>query len=133
MGDYKTKPRSAIIEYLKENADTRFTARDVLEAIRADGDGLDRSTVYRNLERLCREGILIKYKEADVSAACYQYSEGHGSCHEHLHAQCVSCGRIFHLDNEVIEDTARKMHDKYGIDIDYKTVLLCTCKECREK
>ena len=33
-GEYKTKPRNAIIEYLKENADTRFTARDILNAIK---------------------------------------------------------------------------------------------------
>ena len=52
--EYKTKPRNLIIEYLKANADTRFTARDILNAVKDKEDGLDRSTVYRNLERLCR-------------------------------------------------------------------------------
>ena len=50
--EYKTKPRNLIIEYLKDNANTRFTARDILNAVKGKGDGLDRSTVYRNLERL---------------------------------------------------------------------------------
>ena len=35
-GEYKTKSRNAIVEYLKENADKRFTARDIIEAL--DGD-----------------------------------------------------------------------------------------------
>ncbi|SFG76893.1 Fur family transcriptional regulator [Oribacterium sp. WCC10] len=129
---YKTKPRTEIMEYLKENADRRFTARDILNALKSDGDGLDRSTVYRNLERLCKDGKLVKYKESDVNATCYQYSENHGSCREHVHAECTGCGKIFHLDNIIFSDAASKMKKNYGIEIDYgKTVIMCLCNECR--
>ena len=129
--EYKTKPRNLIIEYLKANADTRFTARDILNAVKDKGDGLDRSTVYRNLERLCKEGKLVKYKETDVNASCYQYSEGHESCHEHMHAQCSECGRIFHLDNSIFKSAAKKMTEEYGIEIDYgKSVIICVCEKC---
>ena len=130
--EYKTKPRHAIIEYLRENADTRFTARDILKAVNAAGNNLDRSTVYRNLERLCEEGKLVKYKETDVNATCHQYSEEHGSCHDHMHAQCSECGKIYHLDNDILSDAALKMKAEYGLEIDYgKTVIIGTCDECR--
>lgn len=130
--EYKTKPRNLIIEYLKDNADTRFTARDILNAVKGKGDGLDRSTVYRNLGRLSKEGKLVKYKEADVNATCYQYSEKHESCCEHMHAQCSVCGKIFHLDNKIFKSAAKKMMDEYGIEIDYgKSVIMCICDECR--
>ena len=69
--EYKTKSRNAIIEYMRGKEDTRFTARDILNAVNAAGCDLDRSTVYRNLERLCLEGKLVKYKETDINAACY--------------------------------------------------------------
>ena len=132
--EYKTKPRNLIIEYLKANADTRFTARDILNAVKDKGDGLDRSTVYRTLERLCKEGKLVKYKETDVNASCYQYSEGHESCHEHMHAQCSECGRIFHLDNSIFKSAAKKMTEEYGIEIDYgKSVIICVCDKCMTK
>ena len=132
-GEYKTKPRNAIIKFLKENADTRFTARDILNAVKVDGEELDRSTIYRNIERLCREGKLVKYKETDVNATCYQYTEAHGSCHSHMHAQCSGCGKIFHLDNELVEEATSKIKSEYGIDIDYgKTIIVCQCKECKE-
>ena len=132
--EYNTKPRNAIIEYLRENADIRFTARDILKALNAGGEGLDRSTVYRNLERLCNEGKLVKYRESDVNATCYQYSEEHGSCHDHTHAQCSDCGKIFHLDNEILDEAAKKMKEDYGIEIDYgKTVIMCKCDECKSK
>ena len=133
-GEYKTKPRNAIIEYLKENADTRFTARDILNAVNSKGDILDRSTIYRNLERLCKDGQLIKYKESAVNATCYQYSEGHGSCHEHTHAQCLICGKIFHVDNKHLKKAASSMKAEYGIEIDYsKTVIMCRCEDCINK
>lgn len=100
-GEYKTKPRNLIMAYLKKNPDTRFTARDILNAVNDGGEELDRSTVYRNLERLSKEGHLVKYKETDINATCYQYSEDHGSCYDHTHVQCSSCGKVFHMDNEV--------------------------------
>ncbi len=132
--EYKTKPRNAIIEYLKEHADTRFTARDILNAINSGGEELDRSTIYRNLERLCKEGELVKYKERDINAACYQYSENHGSCHKHMHARCMQCGKVIHLENEILREASQKIQSEYGFDIDYgKTVIVGTCNKCREK
>ena len=101
--------------------------------VKVDGEELDRSTIYRNIERLCREGKLVKYKETDVNATCYQYTEAHGSCHSHMHAQCSGCGKIFHLDNELVEEATSKIKSEYGIDIDYgKTIIVCQCKECKE-
>ncbi len=132
--DYKTKPRNAIIGYLRAHADTRFTARDIYSAMHSEGEEADRSTIYRNLERLCKEGLLVKYKETDVNATCYQYTEGHGSCLEHMHAQCAVCGRIFHLDNSLFDEAAQRMQKEYGVLLDYgRSVIICRCRECSEK
>ena len=132
--EYRTKQRNAILEFLKDHADVRLTAHDIIKAIRVDGEEPDRSTVYRNLERLCKEGLLVKYKESDIKAACYRYSEEHGSCHDHMHAQCSGCGKIFHLENEIMDEAASKMRSEYAIEIDYgRTVLIGVCDECKEK
>ncbi|MCR4745121.1 MAG: transcriptional repressor [Lachnospiraceae bacterium] len=129
---YKTKARNAIIEYLKENADTRFTAGDIIKALNKDSDAVDRSTIYRNLERLCSEGTIVKYKESDINASCYQYSEEHAECHSHIHAECEKCGKIFHLDNDIFSEAEKRMISEHGIDIDYgKTVIIGLCDKCR--
>ena len=133
-GEYKTRSRNYIIDYLKRNADKRFTAKDIVEALSEKGDVVNRSTIYRNLERLCQEGSLIKYKEADINASCYQYSEKHEACHQHIHAQCSNCGKIFHLKNSIFKAAEKKLLSEYGIDIDYgKTVLIGLCKDCRKE
>ncbi len=133
QNEYKTKTRYAIIEYLKENADRRFTARDIVDALAEAGVNIDRSTIYRNLERLCGEGKLVKYKESAVNATCYQYTEGHDSCNKHMHAQCEICGRIFHLDSDLFEKLGQDTKKEYGIEIDYgKTVIICRCSACKK-
>ncbi len=130
--EYKTKTRNAIIEYMKRHAEERFTARDIVEALNRDGVDIDRSTIYRNLERLGNEGKLVRYKESDVNAACYQYTEGHEACNRHMHAQCEVCGKIFHLDSDIFEKMGQEIKDEYGITIDYgKTVIMCRCKNCK--
>ncbi len=132
--EYKTKSRNLIIDYMKNNINKRFTARDVLDGIRCEGEELDRSTVYRNLERLCKEGRLVKFKDTDINAACYQYTEDNCLCHQHMHAQCSKCGKIFHIDNKMIKDMSDRMKSEYGIIIDYgKTVIACVCSSCSNK
>ena len=94
---------------------------------------IDRSTIYRNLERLCTEGKLVKYKESEVNATCYQYTEGHEACNTHMHAECEVCGKIFHLEGDVFEKMGQDVKKEYGIEIDYgKTVVLCRCSNCKK-
>lgn len=131
-GEYKTKSRNAIVEYLKENADKRFTARDIIEALDGDSVSIDRSTIYRNLDRLCQEGQLVKYTESDIKGTCYQYSSEYESCNSHMHAQCTVCGKIYHLDNKVFAGANKKMKAEYGISIDFgKTVIMAVCEKCK--
>jgi Fur family ferric uptake transcriptional regulator len=53
------------------------------------------------------EGTIVKYKESGINATCYQYSEEHGACHSHIHAECERCGKIFHLDNSIFADAEK--------------------------
>lgn len=131
--EYKTKTRNLIIEYIENNADKRFTARDVYQAINTENGEIDRSTVYRNLERLFQEGMLVKYKETDSTAACYQYSSEHSKCHSHMHGTCSGCGKIFHLEENFVEEFEEKMRLVYGLGIDSsQTVIIGKCEDCKE-
>jgi len=122
------------VEYLKANADKRFTARDIVDELSKDGEQINRSTIYRNIERLCREGKLVRYKESNINASCYQYSEEHEECHHHIHAQCEKCGKIFHLNNNIFKNAEKKLLDEYGFEIDFgKTVIIGRCNDCMEK
>ncbi|MBO6166313.1 MAG: transcriptional repressor [Eubacterium sp.] len=132
--EYKTKARGLIIEYLKKNADKRFTAGEIYDYIKTEAEGVNRTTIYRNLDRLCEQGNLMKYKEPNQDAWFYQYSQEHQHCNEHMHAQCSECGKIFHLESEFVEDFEKNLQTVYGLNLSAdKTIIIGKCDDCKDK
>ena len=131
---YKTKAREIIISYLKDNSNKRFTAREIYDYVTANADGINRTTIYRNLDRLCEQGDLTKFKEPNQDAWYFQYSEEHKHCNSHMHAQCSECGRIFHLESDFVEDFEKKLQDSYGLNVSAsKTIIIGVCDDCNKK
>lgn len=128
---YKTKARECIVAYLKEHSGKRFTAREIYNYLKDEVEGINRTTIYRNLDRLCEQGELMRYKEPNQDAWYYQYSEEHQHCDQHIHAQCSDCGKIFHLENDFVDDFEEKLHKFYGLDINAsKTMIVGKCEDC---
>ncbi len=129
---YKTKARELLIAHLENHPEQRFTAREIYDAV-CDGKVLiNRTTIYRNLERLCENGELMRFKEPNQDAWYYQYSAEHDHCDRHMHAQCSVCGKVFHLDNPFADDFAEKMLKEYGLAISpADTIILGSCSKCR--
>ena len=129
---YKTKAREVIVAYLKEHIEQRFTAREIFEAVSKEDTGVNRTTIYRNLDRLCETGELLRFKEPNREAWYYQYSEDHEHCDKHMHAQCSECGKVFHLEKPFMDSFEEWMLREYGIDIDpAKTIIIGKCSKCR--
>lgn len=90
--------------------------------------------MYRNLDRLCETGDLLKFKEPNQDSWYYQYSSDHDHCDEHMHAQCSECGRIFHLEKSFADTFEKKVLGEYGLMIDpSKTMVIGKCDKCRCK
>ena len=95
---YHTKTKDLIIEYIEQNRDRRFRAAEIYSYLLEQGQQVNLTTIYRNLDKLEENKLLMKYKTAENDCATYQYVEPHGNCHEHLHMQCRKCGKIIHLE-----------------------------------
>jgi Fe2+ or Zn2+ uptake regulation protein len=129
---YKTKAREVIIAYLKSHPEQRHTAREIYEAVCNGEVPVNRTTIYRNLDRLCESGELMRFKEPNQDAWYYQYSAEHEHCDRHMHAQCSVCGKIFHLDKPFVDTFADGMLKEYGLDVSpAETVILGRCSKCR--
>lgn len=131
---YNSKGKNDILDFLKSNTEKRLTAAEILSGLMKDGKTINRSTIYRNLEKLTERGELLCFKENDSDSAYYQYTGEHKECNSHLHLQCNACGKIFHLEEEpFIADFRDKLNDIYGVEIDdAKTMLVGRCKVCKE-
>lgn len=128
---YKTKVRTLIINYLKLNSDRRFTAREIYDSIKDQAGSLNQTTIYRNMDRLCEEGELVRYKEPNRNAWYYQYSDEHKHCNRHMHAQCSTCGKIFHLEKPFVDEFTDRIRTMYGLDVSPSdTIIIGQCEDC---
>jgi Fur family ferric uptake transcriptional regulator len=127
---YETAPRALITAYLREHSGNHFTVDDMTERLKADGRPVGRTTVYRNLERLVGEGSVKRFDTPGASA-CYRYVSD-DKCSEHHHLHCTSCGRLYHVDCDYMDELARHIESEHGFAVDVsRTVLYGLCAECR--
>lgn len=128
--EYHTKQSDRITACLRDRADCHLTAAQVTELLRAAGDAVGSATVYRRLERLVAEGSVRKFVTGTATPACYQYA-GDAPCGAHYHLRCTVCGRLIHLDCEVLREIAAHIRDHHQFEIDpTKTVFYGKCAAC---
>ncbi|MDD6101934.1 MAG: transcriptional repressor [Clostridiales bacterium] len=129
--NYNTKCKSVIAAYLENNSERRVSVSDILNYLEDCGCSANRTTVYRNLEKMSEAGQIIRYKTSDRDSAVYQCVTKHDDCHNHLHLQCEKCGRIIHLECDFMDKIAGHLFEDHGFRIKCEgSVLLGTCREC---
>lgn len=85
-----TRQREAILRVFEQHAGKPLKAQNLFEQVLSGLPGTNFSTIYRNLEMLVQEGLLLKV-EIDREAAHYELSD-QGEHHHHL--ICKGCGSI---------------------------------------
>lgn len=88
----KTRQRDAIHRVIRE-AERPLGPQEVLEYAQEHVHGLGIATVYRNLNALVEEGVLIPI---DVPGDITRYEMAGKEHHHHFH--CRQCGRVFEVD-----------------------------------
>ena len=136
-GGYQTKQKACLLAYLEEHAHEHVTAGELVQALVQHGTPVGAATVYRQLERLEKEGLVRRYSLDDRGGACWQYAgeeAASGACHDHFHLKCTSCGTLFHLDCGHLREIASHVAEEHGFVIDpARTVFYGVCKDCTAK
>ena len=124
--EYNSKGKNEVIAYLKAHNEHRLTVAEILDGLKEEGISINRSTIYRNLDKLVESGDILAFKGKD--------SGEHKECNEHLHLQCNSCGKIFHLEHGFVDDFMERLRKECKVELDVsKTMLVGTCEECLAK
>ena len=92
---YSTKQHQAVLRCLEQRAEEALTAADLAEGLRRAGCPVGLATIYRQLERLEKQGLV--HKLVTDEGACWQYCD----CHAHrdcILLKCEVCGAIQHMD-----------------------------------
>ncbi|MDR0426685.1 MAG: transcriptional repressor [Clostridiales bacterium] len=128
---YHTKQREFLIEFFRRNADGCYLIGDIMAYAAAQNAAIGQTTVYRNLEMLVQEGVLLKHSLSPSGGAYFQYLDHERQAEPHYHLLCTSCGAVAHLDCGHILETAAHIRKAHGFVLDgQKTVFYGLCETC---
>ena len=130
---YATISRKKILEFLKKNSDRTVAVADIDHYLKAQDCEVNITTIYRYLDKLAKDGTVIKYVAEKGNQAVYQYVELGHHCEEHLHLQCVKCGKIIHLECEFMDEISEHILKDHGFKLQCKnSILYGMCSACQE-
>lgn len=129
MKEYMTRQRAQVLALLQGDPARDFSAEELAE--RLQGSGVNRSTVYRNLDKLAQNGMVLQKISADGTRKVYRYNAAYG-CAGHLHLVCARCGRVVHLEHGLTEDISSLLQRESGFCMDAEsTVIRGLCDRCK--
>ena len=130
-GEYMTKNRKLIFTYLQDHKDALVSAKDIHIYYNEKGPKINISTIYRNLYKLEKEGIIRKYMSENGKTALYQFETHESENNEHLHLQCIKCGKVVHLDCQFMNEIYSHISNYHGFEIQCKnSIIYGICKDC---
>ncbi len=128
--NYQTVGRQNLIRFLKEHPGDRFTTDELVKAIPNSA----KSSIYRNLTKLCDIGFVSKFYDEGQACNVFQYAESGCNCRNHFHAKCVCCGKIEHLDNRKTTELIAALQKDGGFAVDCgQSVFYGVCSDCQKK
>jgi Fur family ferric uptake transcriptional regulator len=93
-----TRQRTLIWRTLLERRGSHLSASEIAKMVRVYNSELHQATVYRTLEALVQEGLLL---QTDLGAQ-HSYYELPAE-HRHHHVVCSSCGAVTHIHDAEIQ------------------------------
>lgn len=131
---YNTKQKTAIMQCIKSVKNKHFTVDSLCETMLKNGETVGRTTIYRFLENLSKDGILRKYAASQGESVCYQYVADQGNCSEHFHLKCEKCGSLIHMECDEMCELVHHIKSHHGFLLNpLKTVIYGVCEDCAVK
>lgn len=128
---YKTKQKAVILDCLKNNSDREFTVDGLVELLKSESFTVGRTTVYRYLDYLVKNGDVRKFVSDSTRQATFQYIEHKHECEEHMHLKCIKCGKLIHLSCDFMNGVSEHILSHHNFRLDNaKTTLLGICEDC---
>ena len=121
----QTRQRTAVSEVMDEVSGFR-SAQEVHDLLRARGEQVGLTTVYRSLQALAASGD-IDFLVTDDGQTVYRRC---GSSHHH-HLVCRECGRTVEIEGPTVERWAEGVAAEHGFtDVSHTIELFGRCADC---
>jgi Fur family ferric uptake transcriptional regulator len=119
--------RERVIGLLASQA-CALSATEIEDALRAQGHGTGRASIYRVLDLLLEHGLVERVEVGDGQARFERVEPG-GEHHHHL--VCEHCGRLVAFDDQGLERAIARVCERLGVRVESHDVLLRgACGRC---
>jgi len=120
-----TRQRRAVAASLAECTEFR-TAQQVHESLRAAGDNVGLSTVYRALQAMADAGEIDVLRSDAGEAAYRRCSDSH-----HHHLVCRQCGATVEVEGPAVEKWTRGVAAEHGFtEVSHTLEIFGRCQDC---
>ena len=127
-----TKQKQEFRRFLEVNKDKDMTVAEMAELLKASGSDMGIATVYRAVNRLEAEGILIKTVVGATGKATYRYASSDESVRSAHRVFCTCCGKTVDLTYKFTDKLDKNVSDATGFSItDHQIMYYGLCKDCR--
>jgi len=125
---YRLTPQRLMILSAIHSSDHHISAEEIYAQVCARYPNVNISTVYRTLELLKGLGLVT---ETDLGGGKFRYHSVEKGHHHHL--ICRKCGRIFELDEAVLNPVEGTILRKYGFKADLSHLAVFgNCVQCQK-
>ena len=122
-----TRQGQAVLDVIVKSENFR-SAQDIHAQLRADGEAVGLTTVYRHLQLLTDEGRVDALQTADGELV---YRRCHSDQHHH-HVVCRQCGRGAEVELPDLERWAESTAHALGYsDVTHTVEIFGLCADCR--
>ncbi|MBQ1471335.1 MAG: transcriptional repressor [Eubacterium sp.] len=131
---YKTEGRKKIMDILRQSGGVPLSVPQIEGKLQEGGSPLNKTTIYRYLDKLEDSGDVVKYAGDEGRKALFQLVDRKRRCDQHLHLKCVECGALLHLDGPTMSTLAEQVYTEHGFMIQCRnSVIYGLCQECLKK
>lgn len=119
-----SRQRELILQTVKDHP-IHPTADEIYSLVRQKDSHISLGTVYRNLNLLVDEGMLLKIRAATGP------DHFDGQTHDHHHLSCERCGRVWDIEEEAVPDFNGVVSQKTGHKIlSHEIIFRGYCVQC---
>lgn len=130
-GRYRTKQQEIILNCLKKQKEAFCTVEQFMEYLHRDGIHVGQTTVYRALERLSEDGVVVKIPSVDGSKAQFRYI-GEEISSNVGKLVCLRCGCMIPLECSRLDAFFEHIHEDHGFKLDQSHMILYGyCGQCQ--
>lgn len=125
IGVRSTRQRAAVLAAL--DALTEFkSAQEIHDLLRAQGDSVGLTTVYRTLQAMTHSGDVDVIIREDGESVYRKCSDTH-----HHHLVCRHCGKTVEVAGPAVEKWADHIAQEYGFtDVSHTLEIFGLCANC---